>query len=155
MKVEIKGFEKFKIWKNRNGFVVDDIEKIIQTSLSNVSLMYWCKGTNGPNPLRKKMIYEFSKRIAEKGKFRLVMSVNDWTNRGEVELYANEILRLWRDRNDLRSTDMSKHVGFSHTYYLQIENGKEPNEEFKKNIEAFTKGFVKASFWDDDKKDLE
>jgi len=155
MVVSVTGGEKFRIWKNRNGYVRDDIQQIIQDAISDTGVSYWCMGINNPRLVHRKRIYEWSRAIALQGKFRLIISSNDWRVKTSIHVYCGEALRLWRERKDISTREFAKMVGCSHTLIATIENGISPSDKTAFSIEMATDGFIKTEYWKEEEKDID
>jgi len=148
MKVMITGGEKFKLWRTRNDYGLEEINSIIQAGISDVAMSFWCSGTTIPRPAYKKRIYEWSKRISVAGRHKLVISVNDWRVQSYLNVYCGEALRLWRFRNGKMTTrELAKMVGCSHTTIIKIENGDMPSDEMANKIDYATSGFLTREHW--------
>lgn len=150
MKVMITGGERFRVWKERFNIKCNDIKKILCFPITDYVVSDWARDVKKPCRKYMALLFAFSKEIALKGKYELILSYNGWSSMTKVELYAGEILRLWRERRGYNIEEVSYLTGVNKVMLQRIERGLPPKENVKELIEKGTKGFLKKSWWDID-----
>ncbi len=148
MKHKITPSEKFRVWRYRTGIQYKDLARMIGHKISDNAVSMWMRGITKPKSYHRKVLYYMTKELAVEGKYKLVISSNDWFIRQmEEELFLGEILILWRERNNYTIRQMSEVVGLSTGVLSSAENGTLPSRETADVLEKHTEGLVSYDLW--------